>query len=258
MGSDLPRLFLLDSGDDDDDGGNISISNFRVLYCSDYYYHHDNLSRVYVFSTADAGGGWRLVRQSTEAVDDDDDDDLFESYMGQVIGRIDRCLYLATTEGSVRVLDNAGALEFSEVDLPIRVRKSGSDNEYSTFAVVHGGSPEPTASPATAFIVHVCRKDLELFRQIPSSGEWVLEHSIPRLSEATRGLQGHPEPSRWREVDVVAGGTRLAVLEVSLTWRRRGDKRSWSFSLDVNTMQLQAMPVVEPKIYTLPWPQSLH
>jgi hypothetical protein len=82
----LPHVFLLDCGDDD---GNISISNFRVLYCSNYSYHHDSLSKVYVFSTAD-GGGWHLVRQSTAAFDDD----LFHSYMGQVIGRIDRCLLL--------------------------------------------------------------------------------------------------------------------------------------------------------------------
>jgi hypothetical protein len=48
-----------------------------------------------------------------------------------------------------------------------------------------------------------------LFRRIPCSSEWVLEHSFPWLSEATRGLQGHPEPSRWRAVDVIAGGTRV-------------------------------------------------
>jgi GT2 family glycosyltransferase len=211
----LPRVFLLDCGDDD---GNISISNFRVLYCSSYSYHHDSLSKVYVFSTAD-GGGWHLVRQSTAAFDDD----LFHSYMGQVIDRIDRCLYLATRAGRVKVLDNAGRLEFSDVDLPIRVRKSGLHYGYSAFAVVHGASPEPTASPATVSIIHVRGEDLELFRRIPSSGEWVLEHSIPRLSEATHGLQGYPERSRWMAVDVIAGGSRLAVLKVSLS---RGYRRS--------------------------------
>jgi hypothetical protein len=97
-------------------------------------------------------------------------------------------------------------LEFSEVYLPIRVKKSRFDFDYSTFAVVHGDSPS---------IVHVRGDDLELFRRIPKSGEWVLEHSIPGLSEATRGLPGYPEHSRWMAVDVIAGGTRLAVFNVS-------------------------------------------
>jgi hypothetical protein len=78
--------------------------------------------------------------------------------MDQVIGRIDRSLCLASPPGRVRVLDNANVrLELSEVE-PIRVRKLGY---YSTFAVVHGASPEPTASPAMASIVHVSGEDLE-------------------------------------------------------------------------------------------------
>jgi hypothetical protein len=228
------------------------------LYCS--YSYPDDVFKVYSFSVTD-GAEWRLVRQSsTTAVLNHDK--LFCSYisMGRVIGRIDRSLYLDSPGGSVRVLDNANArLELSEVDLPTRVRKSGLD--YTAFAVVHGTSPEPTASPATAYIVHVCGEDLEVFRQIPSSGEWVLEHSIPRLSEATRGLQGHPEPSRWRAVDVIAAGTRLAALRVYLSCG------SWLFSLDVDTMQLQVVPehdvaaypsrAMDPKVYTLPWPHFL-
>ena len=167
--------------------------------------------------------------------------------------------------GSVIALDNA-SLSFSKVELPIRIRY----RRPSTFTVVHGGAGGlgPTSrARTTTSIVHVCGKELELFRRVHGSGEWVLEHSITSLSEATHGLSVCLEKCtkmEWRTVaDVVAEGTSLAVLSA---YSRSGDyDKVWLFSIDVNTMELRVLPEERYRRrdtrsilnYTLPRPQFL-
>ncbi|PVH63225.1 hypothetical protein PAHAL_3G497100 [Panicum hallii] len=231
--------FLLDGED-----GGISISNFRVLHC----FHQGLRASVFVFvSTAD-GAGWRFLRQSTDAGD----------CCGHVAGRVDGSIYLGLATGKVKILDKS-SLEFSDVDLPIRIDRSKLPSG-SAFTVVHGAGPNPT-SPPTTWIIHVHGDALEFFRLVRGGGAWVLEHSIPQLSEATRGLPGCHKVLKWRAVDVIAGGTGIAVVSA-----RAGYKRGWLFSVDMGTKELQVVPEDRIKAYhrttrtftyMLPWPRSV-
>ncbi|CAN6335039.1 unnamed protein product [Urochloa humidicola] len=239
--------FLLD-GDD----GDISISNFRVLY------RFDGGSHVCVFSTADGGGGgWRLLRRPADSGDRRD------GCTGRPAGRIDGVLYVGLATGTVGALDNT-SLEFSKVCLPIRVDCTPDSSYKSTFAVIHGGGAG-NASPPTVRIVHVRGEALEVFRRVvddgTNAGEWVLEHNIPRLLKAARKkLPGCPEKGGGRMVEmnvVAAGGTGLAVLSVLVAGYGR-----WFFSVDVDTMELKEVPqesyrAIEIFTYTLPWPRLL-
>ncbi|RLN29622.1 hypothetical protein C2845_PM05G01830 [Panicum miliaceum] len=235
------RAFLLDSED-----GGISILNFRVLHR-----HHEDFRRTcvsFVFvSTAD-GAGWRFLRRSPAGDRD---------YPWHVAGRVDGSTYLGLATGKVKVLDNA-SLEFSDVDLPIRI-----DRQFprgSAFTVVHGAGPNPT-SPPTAWIIHVHGEALEFFRrQDRGGGAWVLEHSIPELSEATWRLPGHRKAG-WTALEVIAGSTGIAVVSV-----RDGCKRRWLCSVDMATKKLQVVPEGQTKpyhrttrtfTYTLQWPRSV-
>lgn len=140
------------------------------------------------------------------------------------------------------VLDNA-KLVFSKVDLPIDLEQSDPHYVRSTFAVVHSAAsgPDPASpSPPVVCIVHVRGQKLELFRQVRGSGgEWVLEHTIPKLSSATRGLLGYPDERwvRWLAVEVIAGGPGFAVLLVWLS----AEGMAWQLSFNVDTMELQAV-----------------
>ncbi|CAL4905105.1 unnamed protein product [Urochloa decumbens] len=193
----------------------------RVLY---QFYKALHL-HVCVFSTAD-GDGRRFLRQSV--------------YMGHVAGRVDGSLYLGFSTGNVKVLDNA-SLELSEVDLPIHIDTSKRPYK-SAFTVGHGAGGRNPISPATTRIVHLHGEDLEVFRRVRGGGdgEWVLEHSIAKLSEASRGLVAGCCPEmkvEWTVVIVVAVGTGIAVLSA---WDRT--ERKWLFSVDMGTKELKAVP----------------
>uniref|UniRef100_K3ZDQ1 F-box domain-containing protein n=1 Tax=Setaria italica TaxID=4555 RepID=K3ZDQ1_SETIT len=226
-----------------DGDGKISISNFRVLY---YCFHG-----VCVFSAADGGDGWRFLRPPSAG----------SNYMGHVAGRVDGSIYLDSLTGNVRVLDNV-SLELSEVCLPFGIDKSKAPWR-SAFTVVHGAGANPTWPPST-WIIHVHGEELEFFRRVRGGigGEWVLEHSIPKLSEVARGLQaGCPEKRLERTVvHVIAVGTGIAVLSARNHCRWR-----WLFSVNMDTKELQvvrqqkAYGGTEERTftYTLPWPQFL-
>ena len=255
------NIFLID-GDD----GNISVSNFRVLYRSDDDDDEYIGSQLYMFSMADGGdfGNWRVLRRSQL-------DDRYRDGFGRVAGRVDGSLYLGLHAGVVTVLDK-DKLEFSKVDLP-PIRRD--DGERSTFAVVNTGAAaagtdpttSPPSSPPVVCIVHVHGQTLELFRRrqvVHGTGEWVLEHSIPKLSRETRRLPGYPDHKRfwWQTVEVIAGGTGFAILSAWVS--DRGRSMTWLFSFNVDTMELQ--PVTNEaaycgktmaSTYTMPWPRFL-
>ncbi|RCV19542.1 LOW QUALITY PROTEIN: hypothetical protein SETIT_3G394200v2 [Setaria italica] len=233
---------------DGDGDGNMSISNFRVLY---YCFHGDGAPpQVCVFSAADGGDGWRFLRRPPSAG---------SNYLGHVAGRVDGSIYLDSVAGKVRVLDNA-RLEASEVHLPIGIDKSKAPRR-SSFTVVHGAGANPTSPPST-WIIHVHGEELEFFRRVRgcSGGEWVLEHNIPKLSEVARGLlAGCPEERlEWTEEYVIAVGTGTAVLSAG-----DRDERKLLFSIDMDTKKLQVAPKEAYRrtnwtfTYTLPWPQLL-
>ncbi|CAN6343852.1 unnamed protein product [Urochloa humidicola] len=232
--------FSLLDGDDD-----ISVSNFRVL-CRFQRAPHV----CFFFSTASGCGEWRFLRQSADHGGD---------YVGHVAGRVDGSLCLGLATGSVKVLDNT-SLEPSDVDLPIHIDTSRSPYG-SAFTVIHGAGRDPTSS-ATTWMVHVYGEELEFFRRVCGGrgGEWVLEHSIPKLSEAARGLLGCPEKRlEWAVVNVIAVGTGIAVLQA----RDRGDRKWLYFSVDMDTKELKVVPNEDYRwtrqtfTYTLPWRQFL-
>ncbi|CAL4897767.1 unnamed protein product [Urochloa decumbens] len=234
------HAFALLDGDD----GDISISSFRVLY------HFLEAPHVCVFFTTASGGagGWRFLSEPADGG---------YKHMGHVAGRVDGSLYFGISTGNVKVLDNA-SWELSEVDLPIGIDTS-KPPKRSAFTVVHGAGHGRT-SPATTRIVHVHGEDLEVFRRRVSGDEWVLEHSIAKLSEATRGLFGYRPDKRleWTEVRVISVGNGIAVLSAR---DRRTDK--WLFSVDMDTEEMKVVPK-EPYrgirwtcTYTLPWRQFL-
>ncbi|TVU49071.1 hypothetical protein EJB05_00362, partial [Eragrostis curvula] len=105
---------------------------------------------------------------------------------------------MGSPSGVMTVLDKA-SLEVSVVNLPSRV-KSEHVLGTSKFCVVHcAGDDDDSTLPLAPRIVHARGEEIEVFRRVHSSGagEWVLEHSIRRLSEATLGLPSCPEKDCW-------------------------------------------------------------
>ncbi|KAF8762909.1 hypothetical protein HU200_008754 [Digitaria exilis] len=186
---------------------------------------------------------------------------------GYIAGRVDGSIYLGSTiSGKVKVLDGA-SLESREVDIPTCIDTS-KFTYRSVFTVVHGAGPGPT-SPASTWIVHVRGEALEFFRHVrrgsgdgeSSSSLWVLEHTIPKLSEAAGELIGYQEMKRvdWTGVSAIAVGDGAAVLSVKGC---RGERKCL-FSVAMDTKKLQVVPkeayrrTMATFAYALPWPQFL-
>ncbi|OEL14380.1 hypothetical protein BAE44_0024602, partial [Dichanthelium oligosanthes] len=235
-------VFLLDG----DDGG-ISISNFRVMHRFRFYQGHG--LQACVFSAAD-GGDWRFLEQSA-------DDGEYES-PSHVAGRVDGSLYVGLRTGNVMVLDNA-TLGFSKVDLPIQIDTWKLPYSYtSMFKVVHGASPDPTSPPST-WIIHVRGEELEFFRLVRGSGEWVLEHSI-QLSEATRRLPGSPEKFvKWTLVDRCYRRQHWDGRLVNPgPWQEVVFLRRHRDAMEMQVVPNEAYSRTRTTFtYTLPWPQFL-
>jgi hypothetical protein len=124
-------MYLL-TGEDSD----ISISNFRLFgtFCNCAH-------RVCVFSTADAGG-WHFLPSSEEEFNPDCD----------IASRVDGCLYLGTTWGSLMVLDNA-SLEFSEVDLPSSYSSEARSSTWSSTAISDRASSRCTMMSSRSLLM---------------------------------------------------------------------------------------------------------
>jgi hypothetical protein len=176
--------------------------------------------------------------------------------MAHVAGRVDGTLCMGLAQSGDAILLDDDSLEFSKFDLPTGRKTDPSSWEtegFSTFRVVHGAGTEPK----TARIVHTRGEALEVFRRRQATttddgGAWVLERSIPRLSEACQGLPGHPgEKLLGWIVEVVADGAGLVILSVlDHGWQ-------WLFSVDVETMEMAVVPertyLSATCPYTKPW-----
>jgi hypothetical protein len=189
--------------DGEADGGGISLSNFRILY----RLGHEHGVIGYVFSTADEGrGGWPWRNLNTEQAADWNGN-FFT--MGHLAARVDGSLFLGLKGGILMALDK-DCMDFSEIDLPTFTDPSDPDN-CSSFRVVH--SSGDGTEPQTVRVVHVNGEDLEVFRRVNDG--WVLEHRIPRLSEATRyllpGYRGKENDCDWN-VEAVGDGPGFVVL----------------------------------------------
>jgi hypothetical protein len=237
------RVYLLNGED-----GDISISNFRLFF---WYRDSSHRQRACVFSTAD-DGHWSFLLPSQEAL----------SCLGlypDLAGRVDGCLYLVGTirPDSFMVLDNA-SLQFSKVNLPSSIHMSGYWEGKSTYIVVHG----KFGSSTTSRIVHVYGDELEVFGRVHGSGEWVIEHSVRRLSEATHGLSGFPADTLFDwNARVFSNGTGFVVLKVE-AWDPV-IPTSRCISVDVETMEMKVVPESAYHntwctwSYALPWPSFI-
>nr|CAB3462619.1 unnamed protein product [Digitaria exilis] len=156
-------------------------------------------------------------------------------------GRVDGSIYLGMSIGYIKVLDSS-SLKVSKVDLPIRADMSKAPC-ISSFTIIHGVSTDSASQPST-WMIHVRGEQLEFFRLVRGCGEWVLEHTIPDLSEAMCRLpDGLPEKTlKLMLVDVISCGTGTAVLSATACNEMR-----WFVSIAMDTK----------KTYRSTWPLFL-
>jgi hypothetical protein len=104
-------------------------------------------------------------------------------------------------------------------------------------------------------------EDLKVFDRVHGSGKWILEHSIRRLSEATRGLWGFPaELFYWWEAWIISAGIGFVVVAVVPDPCEDRSTRLL-FSLDVETMGVKSVPAYHKTwgtwSFALPWPSLI-
>ncbi|XP_044963161.1 uncharacterized protein LOC123419838 [Hordeum vulgare subsp. vulgare] len=238
-------LFLLDGAAADDapagGGSSIGMSNFRVvavIYESDVFEDDRGAPRACVFSSG-GDGGWR--QESTAGGDVPVPEYASISFAGRARSSL---FWRMEHEGAVLALDEA-AIQFSLVTLPCTV--VGTPEESSAFRVI-GGDDDGAAR-----VVRVtANNDLTVFRQLQSSGEWVVEKLL-RLQQATCGLPGRKETYFERPAKLVAT-TRRHVLVTP-------EEETWIFSVDLERLEVDrahernryagaAYP------FELPWPPA--
>ncbi|XP_052168619.1 uncharacterized protein LOC127785228 [Oryza glaberrima] len=220
-------VFLLDGGDDG--GGDISLSNFRVL-CAlyDLYWlnnRHIGVQSACVFSSGSHGGGWRLPKSAVA-----DDIQLTARFNAiSFVGRAGGCFYWGIDDdddeddGAMLVLDET-TTEFSLVTFPDSIREN---YHMTTFRIIAGGD-------GAMRVLRVIGNDLKVFTQLAGSGggEWVLEKLV-RLPEATRGLPGHEERYfEQNEAMIVAADAAYVLLTPSV-------EKTWLFSVELETMTVE-------------------
>ncbi|TVU00861.1 hypothetical protein EJB05_53709, partial [Eragrostis curvula] len=164
--------FLLDGGGGVSDD---AMSNFRVVLV---LYERDRpqggIPRACLF-TPGCDGGWRLGWHPTDdAVTLQVDFVNLIHFAGRAAGRI----FWGIETGDVLVLDE-GTLEFSLLELPSGMRWPYRKTSFRVIGGAAGGD--------TVRVVRVDGEDLQIFGQLPWSGEWVMEKSV-RLSDAATGL----------------------------------------------------------------------
>lgn len=90
----------------------------------------------------------------------------------------------------------------------------------------------------------------------------MLEHTIPKLSEAACELIVFPETKRFEciRVSVIAVGDGAVVLSAKI----RRDQTKWFFSVAMDTKKLQLLSkgsyrrMVRTFAYALPWPRQFY
>uniref|UniRef100_A0A0E0M033 F-box domain-containing protein n=1 Tax=Oryza punctata TaxID=4537 RepID=A0A0E0M033_ORYPU len=225
-------VFLLDGGDDVDDGtsiggGGISVSNFRVL-CALYDLHwlnnrHLGVPWACVFTSGSHGGGWRLPKSAVA-----DDIQLTARFNAMsFVGRASGCFYWGIDDdedGAMLVLDE-NTTEFSLTTFPDKIREN---YHMRTFRIIAGGD-------GAMRVLRVIGNDLKVFTQLACSGgdgEWVLEKLV-RLPEKTRGLPGHEERYfEQNEAMIVAANAAYVLLTPSV-------EKTWLFSVEMETMTVE-------------------
>ncbi|XP_037426930.1 uncharacterized protein LOC119292199 [Triticum dicoccoides] len=238
-------LFLLDGAAADvpaAGGSSIAMSNFRVVavtYESDVFEDDRGAPRACVFSSG-SDGGWSMVESASGG-----DVPIPEYRSISFAGRARSSFFWRMEhEGAVLALDDA-TIQFSLVTFPCTV--VGMPEESSAFRVI-GGDDD-----AVRVVRVMANNDLTVFRQLDSSGEWVVEKLV-RLPEATSGLPEREETYFHGPAKIVATTTRHVLVTPQ--------EETWIFSIDLETLEVDqahernryagaAYP------FELPWPPAL-
>ncbi|CAO2206669.1 unnamed protein product [Urochloa humidicola] len=243
----LHGFYLVDGGGanaaaDDEVGGRIGMSNFRVQ-CE---VRRGGVTHAAVFAAAGGDGGgagsWS------------------EKAIGSIIGEgIHHTRLFGRAGGAWYSLLSGGRTAFA-VD--------GHTGEYSPFVLPAATTTEelPAGSlwnkpvhitdgrDGKPRIFSAAGNTMKVFATV-SGGEWALEKKAV-LEEATRGLPGY-KPSFFSKPLLIWawGGPGFVTL---IAW---GNKEPWLFSVDLETMQVKpATADVQGMMYKseLPWPPVLH
>jgi hypothetical protein len=241
----LLGAFLLDGGDGGVAGGGDTMSNFRVsvLYEPDRSRYQLGTPRACVFAPGSDCGwhiSWHIVDDDGVAVP------LMETIHldGRTIGRV----YWGIEDGSVLVLDEI-TFKFSLLTFPVQMR---GPYRGTSFRII--GSVVDDGEDRAARVVRVDGENLEVFGQLPDSGEWVVEKSVG-LRDATAGLSGFmdywffPRPAR-----IVTAGNTFVVFTPA--------EKMWLFSVELETMEVENEHLRNRNIgpsypCSLPWPPLL-
>ncbi|KAF8737967.1 hypothetical protein HU200_014002 [Digitaria exilis] len=197
-------------------GGN-TMSNFRVL---SVFYEHDRPR--YQFGTPRA----RSIHLA-----------------GRSGGRV----YWGIEDGTMLVLDES-TLRFSVLTFPAQMQGT---YRRTSFRVIGGA----VAGEDGVRVVRVHGEDLEVFGQLPDSGEWVMEKSVG-LRDAMARLPGWDWDCQFRcfPVRIVTAGNTFVVLTPA--------EKTWLFSLELETMEVEQEHERNRHVGTsypcaLPWPPVL-
>lgn len=223
---------LLD-GDEDQAGGRVGMSNFRVL-CELY---RDGTAHAAVFNF-NAGSDWHSWRETAI----DHIAPRFE--LMRFLGRAGGSFYWYVQGNTVIVLDG-GTAEFSSFALPPDIESWDLHMWSYNFCVTGGRDGKPR-------IFSVVNDNLKVFARVHGSDDWALEKRI-ELSEATRVLPGYKPSFFGQPLNVCTTGVGSVVLSPREQW--------WLFSVDLETMVVQQraaehMGTAYP--CELPWPPALH
>lgn len=239
--SHLPLLgaFLLDgvgtcAGD--------AMSNFRVLsvlYERSRWRYQFCTPRACVF-TPGSDGGWRICWHAMN----DDDVEVPDIEMSHFAGRAARKVYWGMETRSLLVLDES-TLKFSLLAFPAPMQLPNRRISFRVIGGVDGGD--------TVRVVRLDGDGLEVFCQLPDSGEWVIERSIS-LRDATANLPGWEYWFFRLPASIVAADNTSVVLTPG--------EKTWLFSVDLETMEVENEHVrnrdVGPSYpCALPWPPVL-
>jgi len=218
-----------------------AMSNFKVLsvlYERSWSRYQFCKPRACVF-TPGSDGGWRIGWHTM-----DDDVEVPDMQTIHFAGRTAGMVYWGMESSSVLVLDES-TLKFSLLAFLAPMQWPNRRTSFRVIGGVDGGD--------TVRVVRMDGEDLEVFGQLPDSGEWVIERSI-NLRDATAKLPGWEYWFFRLPASIVTADNTFVVLTPG--------EKTWLFSVDLETMEVENEDArnrdVGPSYpCALPWPPVL-